>query len=227
MAIYILSMRSSNEHTKGLEDSSYRELRLLEEVDRSPDLSQRQLARQLGIALGVANLLVRSLANKGYIKITHLSWKRWVYVVTPKGMARKLHLTVAYVERFFQHYRRVRQLVREDISDLPLNRESRVAIIGTSDMAELTYLALRDAGVDEIEVFEKNPSRPTFLGMPVKELGVIEPDSYAKVVIVDSHEQDGVRDELYATGVAESQVVELLQARRGERESDGPEAAPQ
>ena len=219
-------MRSSNEHTKGLEDSSYRELRLLEEVDRSPDLSQRQLARRLGIALGVANLLVRSLASRGYIKITHLSWKRWVYVVTPKGMTRKLHLTVAYVERFFQHYRRVRQLVREDISDLPLNRESRVAIIGTSDMAELTYLALKDAGVDEIEVFEKSPSRPTFLGMPVRELGVIEPDSYAKVVIVDSSEQDGVRAELYATGVSESQVVELLQARGGEREADGPEAGP-
>ena len=216
-------MRSPNEHTKGLEDTSYRELRLLEEVDRSPNLSQRQLARRLGIALGVANLLVRSLASKGYIRVSQLGWRRWVYVVTPKGMARKVNLTLSYVERFFQHYRRVRLLLQEEISELPLNRESRVAIIGTSDMAELAYLALRDAGVDEIEVFERTPTSPSFLGMPVRELGAIEADSYAKVVIVDPEEADAVRDELAANGVSKAQVVELLQARRVGLAVDGAE----
>ena len=216
-------MRSPNEHTKGLEDTSYRELRLLEEVDRSPNLSQRQLARRLGIALGVANLLVRSLASKGYIRVSQLGWRRWVYVVTPKGMARKVNLTLSYVERFFQHYRRVRLLLQEEISELPLNRESRVAIIGTSDMAELAYLAFRDAGVDEIEVFERTPTSPIFLGMPVRELGAIEADSYAKVVIIDPEEADAVRDELAANGVSKAQVVELLQARRVGLAVDGAE----
>ena len=210
---YISCMRSSNEHSKGLEGTSYRELRLLEEVDRSPDLSQRQLARQLGIALGVANLLIRSLAGRGYIRVTHLGWRRWVYVITPKGMARKLNLTLGYIERFFQHYRRVRQLLREDISSLPLNRESRVAIVGTSEMAELAYLALKDTGVDDIDVFEKEPTRPNFLGMPVRELASIEPADYAKVVIVDSRDSDVVRNELYASGVTDAQVVELLKSR--------------
>lgn len=216
-------MRSSNEHTKGLEDTSYRELRLLEEVGQSPNLSQRQLARKLGVALGVANLLVRSMASKGHIRVTQLGWRRWVYVVTPKGMARKLNLTLAYVERFFQHYRRVRVLIQEEISELLLNRESRVAIIGTSDMAELTYLALKDAGVDEIEVFEKIPATPSFLGMPVRELSTIEADSYAKVVIVDPEEAPTLRDDLTATGVSDAQIVELLQAQRTDLAMDGAE----
>ncbi len=214
-------MRSSDEHSRGLEDDSYRELRVLEEVDSSPDLSQRQLARRLGIALGVANLLVRSLASRGYIKVTHLSWRRWVYVVTPKGMRRKLHLTIAYVDRFFDHYRRVRLLLREDIGDLMLNKESRVAIVGTTELAELAYLALRDLGVDEIEVFERNPKRQDFLGMRVQELGSIEPGEFAKVVIAVPNDADGSRNELYASGVSDSQVLELFRPAASEYGEDG------
>ena len=203
-------MRSSDEQSKNLEDISYRELRLLEEVDSSPDLSQRQLARRLGIALGVANLLVRRLATKGYIKVTHLSWRRWVYVITPRGMARKVQLTLAYIDRFMDHYQRVRHILREDFSTLPLNKESRVAIVGTTELAELAYLALRDVGVDDIDVFARNSDTPQFLGMPVRALEAIEPGEYAKVVVADSSHQDAAREEVYASGVSDSQVVELL-----------------
>ena len=207
-------MRSQNEHNNGLEDPSYRELRLLEEVDQAADLSQRQLARRLGVALGVANLLVKSLASRGYIKVTHLSWKRWVYVVTPKGMARKLNLTLSYVDRFFQHYRRVRVLIQKEISELPLNRESRVAIVGTSDMSELTYLALKDVGVDEIDIFEEQPSDVNFLGMQVRRLDSIEPGEYAKVVITDQRNVgNDVHVLLKSFGVNPTQLVELLQTQ--------------
>ena len=208
-------MRSSDEHFENLEDTSYRELRLLEEVDSSPDLSQRLLARRLGIALGVVNLLIRRLASKGHIKVTHLSWRRWVYVVTPRGMARKLQLTLAYIDRFLDHYRRVRRILRDDFSKLPLNRESRVAIVGTSDLAELAFLALRDIGVDEIEVFERSPTRPSFLGIPVQELDTIDPSGFSKIVMADSGDPDVSRNGLYAMGVSESQVVELLRPQPG------------
>ncbi len=206
-------MRSSDEHSKGLEDNSYRELRLLEEVDSSPDLSQRQLARRLGIALGVANLLVRRLATKGYIKVTHLSWKRWVYVVTPRGMARKVQLTLVYIDRFMHHYRRVRQILRQDFSNLPLNKESRVAIVGTTELAELAYLALREIGVDDIDVFGTNSQGPSFLGMPVQEMGSMVAGEYAKIIVADSDHGDAAREDLYASGASESQLVEFLRAR--------------
>ena len=215
VSYYSLFMRSSDEHIKDLEGLSYRELRLLEEVDTSPDLNQRQLARRLGVALGVANLLLRRGARQGYIRITQLGWRRWAYFVTPKGMSRKLHLTLAYIERFLSHYQRVRRLLSEDISNLPLNKESCVAIVGTSELAELAFLALRDIGVEDIEVFERSPRKPQFLGIRVQELGAIVPDSYAKVVVADSGDSSNLLNELYTAGVSESQVVELLHPRRG------------
>ena len=215
-------MRSSNEHIAGLEDASYRELRLLEEVDGRPDVSQRQLARNLGVALGVANLLVRTMARKGYIKMTHLSWRRWVYVVTPRGMARKVQLTLSYVDRFIGHYRRVRTILYDDLSGLALNKESRVAIVGTDELAELAYLALRDIGVDDIDVFSRE--RSTFLGMPVRELGSMTAESYASVVLAVSGTAtvDDYRGRLLAAGLPSSRLVELMRPRGGGRSDDGP-----
>ena len=109
-------MRDGNDQPPGnLEGESYRELRLLEEVESTPELSQRHLAHKLGIALGVANLLVRNLVKKGYIRTRQVGWKRWVYVLTPAGVTRKVQLTMNYIERFHDHYRRVCALLREDL----------------------------------------------------------------------------------------------------------------
>ena len=214
-------MRSKNEQRKDLEGASYRELRLLEEMERSPDVSQRQLARKLGIALGVANLLVRNVAKKGYIRVTRAGWKRWVYVVTPRGVARKVYLTLGYIDRFIDHYRRVRHLLREEISGLPLNVESRVAILGSTELAELAYLALRDNGVEDIEIFGRNNNGAKFLGMEVQDPEKMEPQHYAKVVVADSGDAEETRDLLYATGVSDSQLVELFYSRWGKLSGDG------
>ena len=205
-------MRSGDEHPDSLDGTFYRELRLLEEVDSATDVSQRQLARRLGIALGVANILVRSLAKKGYIRMNRLSWKRWAYVLTPAGMSRKLHLTFAYVERFVDHYKKVRVLLREDLRRLPLSKDSKVAILGTSEYAELAYLALRDIDVGDIEVFDRQPSSRDFLGIEVGQVSEIDPERYAKVVIALRDDRGLLREELTAGGVPDSQIVEMFES---------------
>ena len=176
-------MRSENEHTNKVEDISYKELRALEEINQNPELTQRQLSRKMGVALGVGNLLLKNLAKKGYIKVTHLSWKRWIYVVTPKGMTRKLNLTLAYIESFLGHYRRVKKILKENLNSLTLNKESRVAIIGTGELAELAYLALLDIGVDEIDIYGDEDDKPIFLGMDVRYVNNMEVNGYSKIVV--------------------------------------------
>ena len=209
-------MRSVNEHQDGLEGTSYRELRLLEEVVTTTDLSQRKLARRLGIALGVANILVRKVAQKGYIRITQRGWKQWAYVITPAGMARKVNLTVAYVERILDHYRKVRRLLREDLSRLPLSTESKVAIVGTTGLAELAYLALLELGVTDIEVFSLETNGVRFLGKEVRALDTIEPDRYAKVVIAVRGDTLVHRGRLAARGIGEGQIVQPFASPQGE-----------
>ena len=203
-------MRSENEHTNKVEDISYKELRALEEIDQNPELTQRQLSRKMGVALGVGNLLLKNLAKKGYIKVTHLSWKRWIYVVTPKGMTRKLNLTLAYIESFLGHYRRVKKILKENLNSLTLNKESRVAIIGTGELAELAYLALLDIGVDEIDIYGDEDDKPIFLGMDVMHVNNKEINGYSKIVVT-SEDIGSVHTVLKEKSYDSNKIVGLLQ----------------
>ena len=109
-------MRSRRELTiSSEEDRSDRELRLLSAVDVSPEASQRALSRRVGIALGLTNLLLRNLAEKGYMRITRADWRRWLYTLTPSGLSRKVQLTLAYVHRILNHYQQVRQMLRTEM----------------------------------------------------------------------------------------------------------------
>ena len=201
----------NNEQRGTLEDASYRELRLLEEVESTPQVSQRRLARQLGVALGVANVLVRSLGTKGYIRARQVAWKRWAYILTPAGLTRKVHLTFAYIERFVDHYRRVRTMVRQELSALPIDPDSRIAIYGTMELAELMYLAIRELGITRIDVFGQEADGRSFLGMPVQSLDSVVPGDYAAVLVASSNDVDARYKELHAKGILASQIVTLLQ----------------
>ena len=202
-------MRSENEHTNKIEDVSYKELRLLEEIEQDPELSQRQLSRRMGVALGVGNLLLKNLAKKGYIKVTHLSWKRWIYVITPKGMTRKVNLTLSYIESFLGHYRRVKKILKENFDSLTLNKESKVAIVGTGELAELAYLALLDIGVDEIDMFGNENDKHIFLGMNVVSIQDIEVNDYSKIVVT-SDDIDVINASLKERSANSNQIVGLL-----------------
>ena len=202
-------MRSENEHTNKIEDVSYKELRLLEEIEQDPELSQRQLSRRMGVALGVGNLLLKNLAKKGYIKVTHLSWKRWIYVITPKGMTRKVNLTLSYIESFLGHYRRVKKILKENFNSLTLNKESKVAIVGTGELAELAYLALLDIGVDEIDMFGNENDKHIFLGMNVVYIQDIEVNDYSKIVVT-SDDIDVINASLKERSADSNQIVGLL-----------------
>ena len=193
-------MRSKTEQDENEDGNSYRELKLLTEVQHRPEASQRELAKRLGIALGMTNLLLHNLADKGYVRISRAGWKRWLYGLTPEGFSRKLQLTLNYIRRFVHQYRRVRQTLREELALEQLNAETRVAMYGTGEYAELVYLGLRDLGIEEIEVFERvKPEGTKFLGMPVKGMPDLNPDQFDRVVLA-------------FVGDAKEQYLELLEA---------------
>jgi hypothetical protein len=194
-----------------MESANYRELRLLSEVYNFPDATQRDLSRRLGIALGLTNALLRNLAQKGYIRVTHARWKRWLYALTPQGFTRKIHLTVSYIHRFLDHYQTVRQTLRQELAPLSLNAESRVAIFGSGELAELVYLGLREAGIEEIDIYAPTTvTNGKFLGMGVKHLDGLSPADYDRVIIAALQGVEQKRGQLALRGVPHEKIVTLL-----------------
>ncbi len=176
-----------------LEGSFYRELRLLEEIEDYPEISQRNMADRLGVALGVANLLTKNLIKKGYVKATKVGWRTWVYSLTPDGFNRKIQLTKRYIGRTLEHYRNIRNHLRSEINQAQLGTNSRVAIMGSSELAELVYLALRDVGVDNIRIFDDGANGIKVLGEIVRPSNQLVVADFDRIVVARSNEMDSLQ----------------------------------
>ena len=201
-------MSSRNEHKGASGVNSERELGLLNEVQQQPDATQRQLSAKLGIALGMTNLLLHNLAEKGYVRITNAGWRRFIYALTPEGISRKIHLTLDYVHRFLEHYSRVRQTLREELAQESLNAESRIAIYGNGEFAELVYLGLKELGIEEMEVFVSDAEpNEKFLGISVQDATTLQPDNFDRVVIATPGRAETQYQTLIDQGVGRDKLV--------------------
>ncbi|CAM8345000.1 MarR_EPS, EPS-associated transcriptional regulator, MarR family [Candidatus Methylopumilus planktonicus] len=86
-------------------DVHFRVLHLLEE---EPSLTQRELAEKLGISLGGVNYCLKSLIDIGHIKAENFKKNPdksiYLYLLTPKGIAEKAHLTSGFLKRKMAEY---------------------------------------------------------------------------------------------------------------------------
>src|SRR5512144_1801853 len=96
-------------------ENTTRELTLLEHVESDPDVNQATLASQLGEAVGTVNWHLKRLVAKGYVKVQRAERKKLRYIITPEGIALRARLTVDYIERSFDLYRRTRARIKDHL----------------------------------------------------------------------------------------------------------------
>ena len=88
-------------------------LRVLRALEANPELSQRQLAAELGVSLGGVNYALKALIERGFVKVDNFrrsgSKVAYLYVLTPKGIAEKSALATAFLGRKLEEYEVLRQ----------------------------------------------------------------------------------------------------------------------
>ncbi len=122
-------------------------LGVLTSVEGNSTLSQRALARQLGIALGLANAYLKRCAKKGFIKIKQIPPNRYAYYLTPKGFSEKSRLTVEYLSYSLSFFRQARTQCAERFAECARRGWRRVALVGAGELAEIAALCAREAPV--------------------------------------------------------------------------------
>lgn len=90
---------------------------LLKTLQDNPGLSQRDLAKRLGISLGKVNFCLNALAAKGSIKINNFRNNEnklaYAYLLTPRGVEEKARVTVGFLKHKMQEYERLRKEIEE------------------------------------------------------------------------------------------------------------------
>ena len=90
------------------EEKDYVHYRLLRLLQGSPDLSQREIARQLGISTGGIHYCLNALIAKGLIKLGNFATSRhklgYAYLLTPEGIAQKAAMTSRFLQQKMEEY---------------------------------------------------------------------------------------------------------------------------
>ena len=131
-------------------------LNLLNSVDDGAQ-SQRRIAEDLGIALGLVNAYLKRCIKKGLVKVRQAPARRYAYYLTPQGFAEKSRLTVEYLSysfSFFPEAKAVRNF-------------QALVLSGKSDLAEIAILTSVDSGVSITAIVDRNAEVTSFAGKPV------------------------------------------------------------
>jgi len=132
----------------GIPEENVRELTLLEQIEHDPDVTQASLATQLGVAVGTVNWHIKRMVAKGYVKVKRAERKKLRYIITPEGIALRARLTVDYIERSFDLYRRTRQRVKKHLYESKKSGYSQIHIIGDGDVADICRLSCLEQNIE-------------------------------------------------------------------------------
>lgn len=189
-----------------------RDLKLLEAVQQDSRVTQRGLANQLGMALGLANIYLKRLMRKGYIKCVNVQPNRLTYLITPRGIAEKARLTYEFMDYSLHLYREVRQHLRARLQECA-ESERKVAIYGCGEPAELAYLSLKESGLEPVAIFDAEPGLD-FLGMPVRPIAEHGAVDYDLVIVATLDKDLPQMATLVAHGVPAEKIFPLRRDAR-------------
>lgn len=146
---------------------------MLETLSTDPSITQRGLAKELRVALGLTNLMIRRLAQKGFLELVNVRKNRIRYLLTSKGIAEKSRLASEFLEYSLHLYRRVREVVKARLTDVGETGGRRVVIVGTDEVAEIAYLTLKELSLELVGIVDDRPSKRLFLGLPIADLATL------------------------------------------------------
>jgi DNA-binding MarR family transcriptional regulator len=131
-------------------------------IERNPAITQRTVANELGIALGLANAYLKRCVRKGLIKVGQAPARRYTYYLTPRGFAEKSRLTASYLAHSFSFFRRARTQCSDLLSSAAARGQYRIALIGAGDLAEIACLVARENGTEIVGII---PASGDFRGL--------------------------------------------------------------
>jgi hypothetical protein len=160
-------------------------LGLLESVERDGGQSQRRIASDLGIALGLVNAYLKRCVRKGLVKVSEAPARRYAYYLTPQGFAEKSRLTIEYLTSSLSLFRRARADCTEVFALARQRGITRVVVAGISDLAEIARICALESGIEIVAVLDGDATESTYLGLPVVHALSDAPAPYDAVVITE------------------------------------------
>ncbi|MBF0470720.1 MAG: winged helix-turn-helix transcriptional regulator [Gammaproteobacteria bacterium] len=142
-------------------------LALLETVETDSAISQRRLAQQLGVALGLANSYLKRCVRKGWVKAHQIPGNRYLYYLTPQGFIEKSRLTGSYLSHSLSFYRKAGESCQRTFQFAEQRGWQRIVLCGLSDLTEIAIIRAQAYGIDIVAVYDSETAVDLVLGVRV------------------------------------------------------------
>jgi DNA-binding MarR family transcriptional regulator len=195
-------------------------LKILDAFESDHGVSQRSLASELGIALGLTNLLVKRLVRKGWVQVSNIKPNRVRYLITPTGIAEKTRLSREYFDSSLHFYRKTRTRIQGQFAalsrDWPTNgvvADKRIVFYGAGEEAEIGYVCLPETDLHLVGIVD--PSRTSrFFNLTISPPSALDGlslngESFGRLVVMSFGNPEALRAEIQALRVPQDCVFWL------------------
>lgn len=119
------------------------ELKVIEEISKKSELTQRELSAKTKLSLGAVNIILKRLIRRGVVKTTNLNPRKVEYIITPKGFSEKARKSYNYVLKTVNLVKRVKDEIARIVLEEYNKGQKKFVILGDDDLADIIELALK------------------------------------------------------------------------------------
>lgn len=127
------------------------EFKIIDEIGKDLNTTQRKISHQIGLSLGMTNLIIKKLIAKGYVKVKGLNRRNVQYILTPRGFAEKVRKTHRYLLRSIDTLKAVKDKIQDTVLEYYKKGEKNFIILGKGELADIVEISLRDMGKKDLQ----------------------------------------------------------------------------
>jgi DNA-binding MarR family transcriptional regulator len=190
----------------GREDAEpLKSLQLLDELANNGSMTQRDLSKRLGIALGLVNSYIKNLIAKGYVTVKAIPPKRYTYYLTPKGFKEKTRLAYDLMHDYTRIYRETRANLKGLFGEMQAGGARNLVFAGTDEVAEIAYLTLQETKL-KLRGVVGEEAGGVFFGHEIKPMDAVKGMEYDFVLVASYLKRGPIFHELLRNGVKKETI---------------------
>lgn len=181
-------------------------LNLLTAIEEQSDVTQRRLARRLGVALGLTNSYLKRCIGKGLIKIREAPANRYFYYLTPKGFSEKSRLTAKYLSVSFHFYRQAGDSCKRVFDACRAAGWNTVVLCGLSELAEIAYLRAHEQQIEIAGLYDPQARDELFFKVGVFHR-LVDLPAHDALVLTDVQDAGAFFEQLASEGIDTARIL--------------------
>ena len=193
----------------------YKELQILNRLTNNPKVTQRDIARNIGISLAMVNSYLEQYEKEGVLKISRDSTRAGLYKLTKRGHERRKLLNMEFLEASLDVYNQAKVECINFIMKIKDDGFRKLLFYGAGEVCELLLYVLNNIREVDLEILavidddeEKIGSNIT--GVSVIRAGDITNYDYDGILVSSYTHNDTIKSKLLALGIEENKIIEFF-----------------